>query len=102
MEHAGTLFRIPEKPMRSNERGELLEWFTEQINRGRTDGKYPKMTIPRMAKILQGQDTHTLHYMRSVMRDYEQNPPMKDGKRLDGYVRAIKWFWWSLEAKEII
>lgn len=82
------------------ERGELLQWFVDEVNRGRVDGRFPKMTMPRMAKKLQGLDMEALYYMRSVMRDLEMNPPMVDGKRVDGYVRAQKWFFWSLDNKK--
>ena len=87
MEKIKNLFpNIENKKERRTERGDLLEYFKNRINASRRGTKFKPVTIPRVAKILQGLTKQDLYYMKSYMEDLERS-----GKD------PVKWFWWSLK-----
>ena len=53
--------RRAEKKLPRNERDEMLELFLHRLNAGNVADGYPKTTIPRVAKLLEGIPTGDLY-----------------------------------------
>ena len=51
------------------ERGEILREFVSRISTTWDTKKYGKMTIPRMAKKLQGMSVQDMYYLKRVCED---------------------------------
>jgi len=64
------------------ERGELMRFFCDQLNSGRTADGLPPLTMGRMGRILQGIPTKDLYYLQSVCNDSKN---------------FSKKFWWELK-----
>lgn len=79
-------YSAPQKKTRRTERGDLLEYITGVINRGREGTKYKPLTIKRVAMLLTGIPTHDLYYIKSQMEDC----------RARG-TSPSKWFFWSIK-----
>jgi hypothetical protein len=72
------------KKERSTERGELMRYFMETLNRTRARDGLPPLTMPRMGRVLQVIPTKDLYYLKRVCED------SKD---------FSKKFWWELKPK---
>lgn len=72
------------KKERVTERGEMLKFFLEKINRTRKEDGWPPMTMGRMAKTLEGVPTKDLYYLKSVC---------------DQAGNFSKKFWWEINPK---
>ncbi len=69
---------------RVTERGELMRYFMEKLNRDRLRDALPLLTMARMGRTLQGIGTRDLYYLRSVC---------------DGASNFSKKFWWEINPK---
>jgi hypothetical protein len=83
------LFEHLRAPRGGNEtqRGELLKYFRDRVNSGRTGKNYKLHTVKSIGIILQGLGLDDLYYMQSMMED----------KRRRGG-NDVAWFWWSIQA----
>jgi CRISPR-associated protein Cas8b1/Cst1 subtype I-B len=86
MQHISTHITGPEsrKKERVTERGEMLKFFLEKINRTREEDGWPPMTMARMGKTLEGIPTKDLYYLKSVC---------------DQASNFSKKFWWEINPK---
>ena len=66
MEAIRSLVKLP-KPSQVTERGMLLTYFRDGINRDRDGKKYRKVSIPYVAKKVQELKIADLYYMKSVI-----------------------------------
>ena len=67
---------------RRTERGELMRFFLDKLNTGRSVDGLPPLTMGRMGHILQGIPTKDLYYLQSVCNDAKN---------------FSKKFWWELK-----
>jgi hypothetical protein len=83
MQPIGSLLKQRPKPKATSERGELLEEFLKRILPTWDAKRFDKLTVPRLAKKLQGIPTKDLYYLKRVCEDskdyakrffYEINP----------------------------
>ena len=74
------------KKTKGTERGELMRYFTDTLNKDL--GSYKPVTIPRMGYILQGLNLEALYYLKSIMEEAE-----REGRS------PQKLFWWKLKSK---
>jgi hypothetical protein len=91
MEHIGAHIEREKKRGRQTERGELLRYFMERLNRTRTQDHLPALTLPRMGRLLEKIPTKDLYYLRSVCDDSASR---------GGVVAFSKRFWWELDPKK--
>lgn len=85
MEHIGArLSKSIQKKERSTERGELMQYFMEKLNRARIRDGLGPLSMPRMGKILQLIPTKDLYYLKSVC---------------DQANDFSKKFWWEVKPK---
>ena len=56
---------------RKTERGELMEYFCEKLNRDRVRDGLPKIAMGRMGKMLEKMQTKDLYYIKRVCDDAE-------------------------------
>lgn len=61
-------YALPKKT-KATERGDLLVYFTDRINRERDGKKYKKVKIPYVAKKVSHLSVADLYYLRSVCED---------------------------------
>ena len=73
------------KKERATERGELMQYFREVLNRSRMRDGLPPLSMPRMGKILQAIPTKDLYYLKSVC---------------DQASDFSKKFWWEVNPKK--
>lgn len=73
-----------QKKDRATERGELMQYFMERLNRTRAKDGYAPLSLPRMGRVLQGIPTKDLYYLKSVCEQ------AKD---------FSKKFWWEINPK---
>lgn len=86
MEHIKAhIGKILHKKEKVTERGELLEYFCDRLNRTRLRDGYPPLTIARMAKVLQLIPTKDLYYLKSVCEQASD---------------FSKRFWWEVNPKK--
>lgn len=88
MEHIGKHMRQPSarsKKEKVTERGELMQYFADQLNPARVRDGYPPLTLARMGRVLQGIPTNDLYYLKSVC---EQSKDFS------------KKFWWEINPKK--
>ncbi len=71
--------------MRETERGELLRYFVDRLNPSRVRDGLPKITMPRMGKILEQIPTKDLYYLKRVC---------------DDSANFSKRFWWELDPEK--
>ncbi|AVT83645.1 hypothetical protein [Rhodopseudomonas palustris] len=106
MEPLKSLFanRAPPKQKRSSERGDLLEFFTNNINAERAGTKYRPLSIGYIAKRLQGLEVKDLYHLKSICEDARRRAPMvtlkneteaQRRKRIEG--SFSKKFWFELD-----
>jgi hypothetical protein len=69
MESIGRLFQVKETKKHSSERGDLIDYFTNEINLERNGTNFKKIT-PRVVAIkLGGLSLTDLYYLKSVCDD---------------------------------
>lgn len=73
------------KKERATERGELMQYFLDRLNRERARDGYAPLTLPRMGRILQVIPTKDLYYLKSVC---------------DTASDFSKKFWWEVNPKK--
>jgi len=71
MRHIGDHLRKSAQNARQTERGELMQYFCERLNRARTRDGLPPITMGRMGKMLEKIPTKDLYYIQSVCDDAE-------------------------------
>jgi hypothetical protein len=76
---------LAEKKSKKTERGELMRFFTRQLNYTRARDGLPMLTMARMGKILEGIPTDDLYYLKSVCSRSKN---------------FSKKFWWSIDPKK--
>ena len=80
---------IPEpkrgKKKRETERGELMEYFMNELNRTRLRDGLSPLTMARMGRVLLGIPTKDLYYLKSVC---------------DNATNFSKKFWWEVSPKK--
>lgn len=88
MKHIGDhIIKTLTKKEKVTERGELMEYFRDKLNRARIrDGIVP-LTMPRMGRLLQVIPTKDLYYLKSVC---------------DQSTDFSKKFWWEINPKNHI
>ena len=83
MKHIGTQLKQSVADAKKTERGELMRYFLDRINAARVGDGFPKMSMPRIGKMLQKIPTKDLYYLKRVCDDsknfskkfwYELNP----------------------------
>ena len=73
------------KKERSTERGELMRYFMDTLNRSRVRDGLAPLTMPRMGVLLQAIPTRDLYYLKSVCDDASD---------------FSKKFWWEINPKK--
>lgn len=85
MEHISAhIAETPRKKERATERGEMMQYFMEKLNRARVRDGIAPLSMPRMGKILQFIPTKDLYYLKSVC---------------DAANDFSKKFWWEVKPK---
>ena len=83
------VLKVRRNQTRETERGELLRYFTDAINKTRDGKRFKKFSIAAIAvKLSHLKQLSDLYYMKSIMEDID---------RRNGPDAASKWFWWSLK-----
>ena len=85
MQHIGSHLKRVQNTSKVTERGELMTYFCEKLNRGRIRDNLPPITMGRMGKILQGIPTKDLYYLKASCEDS---------------ANWSKKFWWLLDPKK--
>ncbi|MFZ2886947.1 MAG: hypothetical protein WA021_03955 [Minisyncoccia bacterium] len=92
MKHIKASLRQTTARIRITERGELMRYFVDRINPGRSRDGLPKISMGRMGKILEQIPTKDLYYLKRICDDsanfskrfwYELDPkkhPQEEGK----------------------
>lgn len=92
MRHIGENLQQRRARIRETERGELMKYFVDRINPGRIRDGLPRLSMPRMGKILEQIPTKDLYYLKRICDDsknfskrffYELDPkkhPQPEGK----------------------
>ena|SRR3989338_1743642 len=73
------------KKEKATERGELMEYFRDKLNRARIRDGIAPLTMPRMGRLLQVIPTKDLYYLKSVC---------------DQANDFSKKFWWEINPKK--
>ena len=73
------------------ERGELMRYFMERLNRTRAQDGLAPLTMARMGRVLVAIPTKDLYYLRSVCDDAESR---------GGAAAFSKKFWWEVKPKK--
>lgn len=87
MEHIGAHIRTRRRitaKQRATERGELMEYFCEQLNLSRIHDGFRPISMARMGRILEGIPTKDLYYLKSVCVQADD---------------FSKKFWWEIDPK---
>ncbi len=66
MKHIRTHLKQTMSRARETERGELMRYFIERLNRSRLRDGLPPVTMGRMGKMLEKIPTKDLYYLKSV------------------------------------
>ncbi|MBX4192015.1 hypothetical protein KW798_00830 [Candidatus Parcubacteria bacterium] len=86
MDHIGShIEKSPKKKEKATERGEMMQYFLEVLNRSRVRDGLPPLTMPRMGRILQAIPTKDLYYLKRVCDDAKE---------------FSKKFWWEVNPKK--
>ncbi|MEK7156138.1 MAG: hypothetical protein AAB734_04650 [Patescibacteria group bacterium] len=85
MEHIKFKIKRTKTRLRETERGELMRYFLDRINPGRIRDGLPRLSMPRMGKILEQIPTKDLYYLKRVCDDAGN---------------FSKKFWWELDPKK--
>lgn len=73
------------KKEKVTERGELMRYFMERLNRERLTDGLPPLTMPRMGKVLEAIPTKDLYYLKRVCDDAKN---------------FSKKFWWEINPEK--
>ncbi len=85
MDHIGAHIKIsPRKKERATERGELMDYFRDKLNRERVRDGLGELSMPRMGRLLVAIPTKDLYYLKSVC---------------DSATNFSKKFWWEINPK---
>ena len=71
MKHIGAHLKRTMSKARITERGELMEYFCEKLNKSRAGDGLRLITMGRMGKMLEKIPTKDLYYMKRVCDDAE-------------------------------
>ena len=85
VKHIGTQLRKNLSKTRETERGELMKYFVQKLNRGRLRDGLPQITMGRMGKLFEKIPTKDLYYLKRVCDDAPN---------------FSKKFWWLLDPKK--
>ena len=85
MKHIAFHMKTALKKVRDTERGELMKYFCDELNRTRVPDGLPKIAMGRMGKILQQIPTKDLYYLKRVCDDSSN---------------FSKKFWWEVNPKK--
>jgi hypothetical protein len=93
MEHIGKHIRSgPSERDKATERGELMQYFMQRLNRARARDGLPLLTMPRMGRVLVAIPTKDLYFLKSVCDDAESRA---------GSIDAFsKKFWWEVKPRK--
>ncbi len=91
MEHIGAHIDREKKRGKQTERGELLRFFCEKLNRTRPHDGLPMITLPRMGRLVEKIPTKDLYYLKSICDDSASR---------GGIVAFSKRFWWEINPKK--
>lgn len=94
MEHIGAHLKEGSargRKERATERGELLKYFAERLNRTRAQGGLPPVSIGRLARLLMATEVRDLYYLKSICEDAESR---------GGMSAFSKKFWWEVNPKK--
>jgi hypothetical protein len=89
MKHIGSELKRSLTKIRETERGELMQYFIDQLNASRLRDGLAPLTMGRMGKMLQQIPTKDLYYLKRVCDDagnfskkfwYELNPEKYNAK----------------------
>lgn len=69
MRHIGAHLQKSVKKSRETERGELMRYFCQMLNRSRAEDGLPPISMGRMGKLLQKIPTKDLYYIKRVCDD---------------------------------
>ena len=69
MRHIGAHLKKTLTKTRATERGELMEYFCERLNKSRVRDGLPPLTMGRMGKLLEKIPTKDLYYIKRVCDD---------------------------------
>ena len=95
MEHIGKHMKSDSprsKKERATERGELMKYFMDKLNRARGRDHLPPLTMGRMGRLLVAIPTPDLYYLKSVCDDAESRAGTMDA--------FSKKFWWEIKPKK--
>jgi hypothetical protein len=84
MKHIGSDLRKTLKKSNETERGELMRYFCQELNKTRGRDGLPPVSMGRMGKLLQAIPTKDLYYLKKVCDD---SPNFS------------KKFWWEINPK---
>ena len=88
MKHISShLTDTPKGKERATERGEMMRYFMDKLNRSRVRDGLTQLSMPRMGRILQAIPTKDLYYLKSVC---------------DQAADFSKKFWWEVNPKKHI
>jgi hypothetical protein len=79
------------KKDKATERGELMKYFMEKLNRSRAGDGLPPLTMARMGRTLVAIPTKDLYYLKSVCDDADAR---------GGPASFSKKFWWEVKPKK--
>lgn len=82
MDHIKTYLQRKLSRVKQTERGELMRYFVDRLNRTRLRDGLPEISMAHMGKILEGIPTKDLYYLKSVC---------------DKAKDFSKTFWWELD-----
>lgn len=71
MKHIRTHLKHAIAKARMTERGEMMKYFCEKLNRGRLRDGLPPISMGRMGKMLEKIPTKDLYYLKKVCDDAE-------------------------------
>ena len=69
MKHIGVHLKRVVETARKTERGELMKYFLERLNKSRITDGLPPLTMGRMGKMLEKIPTKDLYYLKRVCDD---------------------------------
>jgi hypothetical protein len=80
---------VPKKRKRLTERGEMMRYFKDELNKTRIKDGFEYISMPRMGKILEMIPTSDLYYLKSVCDEA--------ARRGNSFSKR---FWWELDPKK--
>ncbi len=84
MKHIGSQLSRSMKKTNETERGELMTYFCQELNKTRVPDGLPPVSMGRMGKLLQAIPTKDLYYLKTVC---------------DRAPHFSKKFWWEINPK---